>query len=68
MGKQAADTELGRMIVDDAIALIPKAYKKLKNKPFKKNKAAVATSIQPIFYSESVEAIPTNLPKKYIPW
>ena len=68
MGKQAAGTEFGRMIVDDAIGLIPKAYKKLKNKLFKKNKAAAATSIQPTLYSESIEVIPADLPKKYIPW
>ena len=30
IGKKAAGTELGRMIVDDAVSLIPKAYKKLK--------------------------------------
>ena len=45
-GKKAADTELGCMIVDDAVSLIPKAYKKLKNKLFgKKNKAVSNTNI-----------------------
>ena len=37
-GKKAANTEVGQMIVDDAISLIPKAYKKLKKKLFGKSK------------------------------
>ena len=38
IGKKAANTEIGCMIVDDTIGLIPKAYKKLKNKLFKRKK------------------------------
>ena len=46
LGKKAADTELGRMIVDDEVSLTPKAYKKLKKKLFrKKNKSAPNMSI-----------------------
>ena len=36
IGKKAANTEVGHMIVDHTIGLIPKANKKLKNKMFKK--------------------------------
>ena len=32
LGKKAADTELERMIVDDAVSLIRKVYKKQKKK------------------------------------
>ena len=35
LGKLAANTEVGRMIVDDVVGLIPRGYKALKNKLFK---------------------------------
>ena len=44
IGEKTANTEVGRMIVDDTIGLIPKAYKKLKNKLFKKQKKSSKTS------------------------
>ena len=47
LGKKAAYTELGHMIVDDAVGLIPKAYRKLKNKLFKRNKPTVTMNIYP---------------------
>ena len=45
LGKKAVGTELGCMIVDDAISLILKAYKKLKNKLFGKIKPLPNTNI-----------------------
>ena len=38
LGKRAADTEVGHMIVDDVMSLIPRSYKALKNKPFRRKK------------------------------
>ena len=36
LGKRAANTEVGRMIFDDVVSLIPKGYKALKNKLFRR--------------------------------
>ena len=38
LGKRAANTEMRRMIVDDVVSLIPKGYKVLKNKLFRRKK------------------------------
>ena len=38
LGKRAANTEVGRMIVDDVVSLIPKDYNALKNKLFRHKK------------------------------
>ena len=40
LGKRAAKTEVGRMIVDDVVSFIPKGYKTLKNKLFRRKKTA----------------------------
>ena len=45
MGKKAGKTDLGQMIIKDVIDLVPTAYTKIKNKPFKsKEKASSASS------------------------
>ena len=46
LGKRAADTELGRMIVDDVMGLIPRGYKALKNKLFRRKKDNLAGPAQ----------------------
>ena len=38
LGKKAADNEVGRTIVDDVVSLIPRSYKALKNKLFRRKK------------------------------
>ena len=50
LGKRAANTEVGRMIVDGVVGLIPRGYKVLKNKLFKCKKATTTPfdSHQPV--------------------
>ena len=38
LGKRAANTEVGHMVVDDVVGLIRRGYKTLKNKLFKRKK------------------------------
>ena len=48
LGKRAANTEVGHMVVDDVVGLIPRGYKTLKNKLFKrKKKTATTTPFEP---------------------
>ena len=44
LGKRAGNTEVGRMIVDDVVSLIPRGYKALKNKLFKRKTTTTATT------------------------
>ena len=45
LGKRAANTEVGRMIVDDVVDLIPRGYNALKNKLFRRKKKPTATPL-----------------------
>ena len=50
LGKRAANTEVGRMIVDDVVGLTPRGYKAPKNKLFtcKKKTTTPSASHQPV--------------------
>ena len=47
LGKRAANTEVGRMIVDDVVGLISRGYKVLKNKLFKRKTTTTTTPFEP---------------------
>ena len=69
LGKRAANTEVGRMIVDDVVGLIPRGYKALKNKLFK-HKTTTTTpfySHQPVqkHFSEGYQPVQILSPEYY---
>ena len=72
LGKRAGNTEVGRMIVDDVVSLIPRAYKALKNKLFKRKTTTTTTpfdSHQPVqkLSSEGYQSVQILSPKDYQP-
>ena len=70
LGKRAANTEVGRMIADDLVSLIPKGYKVLKNKLFRRKKTTTLfESHQPaqIISSEDYQPVQIISPEDYQP-
>ena len=68
LGKRAVNTEVGRMIVDDVVSLIPKCYKALKNKLFRRKKTTTPfESHQPaqIISSEDYQPVQILSPEYY---
>ena len=67
LGKRAANTEVGRMIVDDVVSLIPKGYKALKNKLFRRKIITPFESHQPaeIISSEDYQPVQILSPEYY---
>ena len=57
LGKRAANTEVGRMIVDDVVGLIPRGYKALKNKLFKCKKITTTTTTTPFESHQPVQKL-----------
>ena len=70
LGKRAANTEVGRMIVDEVVGLIPRGYKALKNKLFKRKKTTTPfDSHQPVqkLSSEGYQPVQILSPEDYQP-
>ena len=72
LGKRAANTEVGRMIVDNVVGLIPRGYKALKNKLFKRKKTTTTTAFeshQPVqkLSSEGYQPVQILSPEDYQP-
>ena len=70
LGKRAANTEVGRMIVDDVVSLIPKGYEALKKKLFRRKKTTTPfESHQPaqIIFSEDYQPVQILSPEDYQP-
>ena len=70
LGKRAANTEVGRIIVDDVVSLIPKDYKALKKKLFRRKKTTTPfESHQPaqIIPSEDYPPVLILSPEDYQP-
>ena len=68
--KRAANTEVGGMIVDDVVSLIPKGYKALKNKLFRRKKTTkLFESHQPaqIISSKDYQPVQILSPEDYQP-
>ena len=58
LGKKAAMSSLGKMVIKDAIDYIPTAYKKLKNKiTNKKAKAALNTGIDNFILNRDIKLV-----------
>ena len=58
MGRKAAGTKLGKMMINDAIEYIPAAYNKIKNKiTNKKVKAVMDTGVEDNLVNRGVELI-----------
>ena len=71
LGKRAANTEVGRMIVDDIVGLILRGYKVLKNKLFKRKTTTTTPfdSHQPVqkLSCEGYQPLQISSPEGYQP-
>ena len=65
LGKRTAGSELGKMVINDAIDYIPTAYKKTKNKMTnKKVKTVMETGVDDYLVNRGVELIGERLTSK----
>ena len=55
LAKRGANAELGKIIIDDAVSLLPKAYKSIKNRVFgcKNKKTAPSMNYYPTYVAAS---------------
>ena len=68
LGKRTGNTEVGRMIVDEVVSLIPKDYKALKNKLFRRKKKTTpfqSHQLTRIISSEDYQPVQILSPEDY---
>ena len=67
LGERAADTEVGRVIDDDVVGLIPRGYRALKNKLFRRKTNPIPVqSYQPVQSYKPVQTLsPEGEPYDY---